>query len=145
MSPESIWFKKDALASKLIPLCVHTGDLSNPAKPLRMCREWADRILKEFWRQGDMERELQIEITGINDRYTNKKPTSQTGFINFVIKPWFEHWGKLCTDPKHGPLFLGHLQQNFEYWKSENEKLQAEEAKMRIQFYVFLCHFCFIL
>ncbi|CAF4778898.1 unnamed protein product, partial [Rotaria sp. Silwood2] len=35
---------------------IHCADLSNPTKPLDIYIKWTDRIMEEFWRQGDKER-----------------------------------------------------------------------------------------
>ena len=32
---------------------VHCSDLSNPTKPLPLYKEWVDRLMEEFWAQGD--------------------------------------------------------------------------------------------
>ena len=32
---------------------VHCSDLSNPTKPLVLYKEWVDRLMNEFWDQGD--------------------------------------------------------------------------------------------
>jgi hypothetical protein len=32
---------------------VHCSDLSNPTKPLSVYKLWVDRIMEEFFRQGD--------------------------------------------------------------------------------------------
>ena len=32
---------------------VHCSDLSNPTKPLKLYRLWVDRIMDEFFMQGD--------------------------------------------------------------------------------------------
>uniref|UniRef100_A0AAZ3NRF1 Phosphodiesterase n=1 Tax=Oncorhynchus tshawytscha TaxID=74940 RepID=A0AAZ3NRF1_ONCTS len=42
---------------------VHCADLSNPTKPLVVYREWTERIMEEFFRQGDKERERGMEIS----------------------------------------------------------------------------------
>merc|ERR1719378_640364 len=36
---------------------VHCADLSNPTKPLELYRQWCNRIMEEFFQQGDKERE----------------------------------------------------------------------------------------
>jgi len=49
---------------------VHCADLSNPAKPLSLYRQWNDRIMQEFFRQGDLEREQGLDISPMCDRHT---------------------------------------------------------------------------
>ena len=47
---------------------VHCSDLSNPAKPLSIYRLWVDRIMEEFFRQGDKVRLIDENI--VNDKIT---------------------------------------------------------------------------
>jgi cAMP-specific phosphodiesterase 4 len=49
---------------------VHCADLSNPTKPLELYRLWVDRIMQEFYRQGDMERERSIDLSPMCDKHT---------------------------------------------------------------------------
>lgn len=48
---------------------IHCADLSNPTKPLDIYVKWTDRIMAEFWRQGDKERDLGLEISPMCDRH----------------------------------------------------------------------------
>jgi cAMP-specific phosphodiesterase 4 len=56
---------------------VHCSDLSNPTKPLEIYRKWVDRIMEEFFRQGDRERDAGIEISPMCDRYNATIEKSQ--------------------------------------------------------------------
>ena len=47
---------------------VHCADLSGPTKPLHLYRRWCDRIMEEFFQQGDKEREAGLEISPMCDR-----------------------------------------------------------------------------
>jgi len=49
---------------------VHCADLSNPAKPLALYRQWNDRIMQEFFRQGDLERQQGLDVSPMCDRLT---------------------------------------------------------------------------
>lgn len=49
---------------------VHCADLSNPTKPLDLYRQWTDRIMDEFFHQGDREREKGMEISPMCDKHT---------------------------------------------------------------------------
>lgn len=48
---------------------VHCADLSNPTKPLQLYRQWTDRIMEEFFSQGDRERERGMEISPMCDKH----------------------------------------------------------------------------
>lgn len=47
---------------------VHCADLSNPTKPLELYRQWTDRIMVEFFTQGDRERDKGMEISPMCDK-----------------------------------------------------------------------------
>ena len=42
---------------------VHCSDLSNPTKPLELYKEWVDRLMDEFWAQGDRVSSQQPKFT----------------------------------------------------------------------------------
>ena len=56
---------------------VHCSDLSNPTKPLDIYRQWVDRIMEEFFRQGDLERESNMDISPMCDRHNATIEKSQ--------------------------------------------------------------------
>ncbi|XP_073694550.1 3',5'-cyclic-AMP phosphodiesterase 4C isoform X1 [Garra rufa] len=74
---------------------VHCADLSNPTKPLAVYRQWTERIMQEFFRQGDKERERGMEISPMCDKHTASVEKSQVGFIDYIVHPLWETWGDL--------------------------------------------------
>ena len=56
---------------------VHCSDLSNPTKPLDIYKQWVDRIIDEFHRQGDKERDAGMEISPMCDRFNATIEKSQ--------------------------------------------------------------------
>jgi cAMP-specific phosphodiesterase 4 len=42
---------------------VHCADLSNPTKPIYLYCQWTERIMEDFFRQGDTEREDGLDIS----------------------------------------------------------------------------------
>ncbi|XP_078285527.1 3',5'-cyclic-AMP phosphodiesterase 4B-like [Rhinoraja longicauda] len=74
---------------------MHCADLSNPTKPLELYRQWTDRILEEFFHQGDRERERGMEISPMCDKDTASVEKSQVGFIDYIVHPLWETWGDL--------------------------------------------------
>lgn len=47
---------------------IHLADLSNPTKPIDLYSTWVKNIMEEYWRQGDRERDLGIDISPMCDR-----------------------------------------------------------------------------
>ncbi|CAL1600808.1 unnamed protein product [Knipowitschia caucasica] len=74
---------------------VHCADLSNPTKPLPVYRQWTERIMEEFFRQGDKERERGMEISAMCDKHTASVEKSQVGFIDYIVHPLWETWADL--------------------------------------------------
>ncbi|NWS99048.1 PDE4B phosphodiesterase, partial [Mionectes macconnelli] len=75
---------------------VHCADLSNPTKSLELYRQWTDRIMEEFFQQGDKERERGMEISPMCDKHTASLfLCSQVGFIDYIVHPLWETWADL--------------------------------------------------
>uniref|UniRef100_A0A8C6ZGN2 PDEase domain-containing protein n=1 Tax=Nothoprocta perdicaria TaxID=30464 RepID=A0A8C6ZGN2_NOTPE len=68
---------------------VHCADLSNPTKPLRLYRQWTERIMAEFFGQGDRERDKGMEISPMCDKHNASVEKSQVG-------PWGYSCGCSC-------------------------------------------------
>jgi cAMP-specific phosphodiesterase 4 len=56
---------------------VHCADLSNPAKPLPVYRQWVQRISEEFYRQGDLEKKAGLPVSAMCDRNSTNLEKSQ--------------------------------------------------------------------
>ncbi|XP_075300272.1 3',5'-cyclic-AMP phosphodiesterase 4C isoform X1 [Opisthocomus hoazin] len=95
---------------------VHCADLSNPTKPLELYRQWTDRIMVEFFCQGDREREKGMEISPMCDKHTASVEKSQVGFIDFIAHPLWETWADLVHPDAQE--ILDTLEDNREWYQS---------------------------
>ncbi|NWH70888.1 PDE4D phosphodiesterase, partial [Piaya cayana] len=95
---------------------VHCADLSNPTKPLDLYRQWTDRIMEEFFHQGDREREKGMEISPMCDKHTASVEKSQVGFIDFIAHPLWETWADLVHPDAQE--ILDTLEDNREWYQS---------------------------
>ncbi|KAK6311705.1 hypothetical protein J4Q44_G00173690 [Coregonus suidteri] len=95
---------------------VHCADLSNPTKPLAVYREWTERIMEEFFRQGDKERERGMEISPMCDKHTASVEKSQVGFIDYIVHPLWETWGDLVHPDAQD--ILDTLEDNRDWYQS---------------------------
>ncbi|XP_059189518.1 cAMP-specific 3',5'-cyclic phosphodiesterase 4C-like [Centropristis striata] len=93
---------------------VHCADLSNPTKKLPLYRQWTERIMEEFFRQGDKERERGMEISAMCDKHTASVEKSQVGFIDYIVHPLWETWADL-VHPDAQEL-LDTLEENREWY-----------------------------
>ena len=74
---------------EFLNILVHAADISNPTKPLDIYKQWAQRCIDEFFRQGDMEKRLGLPVSFNCDRNTVTLPQSQLGFIDAIVFPLF--------------------------------------------------------
>lgn len=111
--------------SLLLQMALHCADLSNLSRPLGIAELWADQVLTEFFRQGDMERDRGMKISPLCNRFEVKRANSQIGFIDFIVRPTLSSFAPLS------PLFkencLPNLESVYAYW-TEQKKLEEVQA-----------------
>ncbi|XP_034003131.1 cAMP-specific 3',5'-cyclic phosphodiesterase 4C-like isoform X1 [Trematomus bernacchii] len=95
---------------------VHCADLSNPTKPLEIYRQWTDRIMEEFFTQGDRERDKGMEISPMCDKHNASVEKTQVGFIDYVVHPLWETWADLVHPDAQD--ILDTLEDNREWYQS---------------------------
>ena len=47
---------------EVMKMFLHSADLSNPTKPSKVSKIWTDRVMQEFFEQGDEEKRLGTHI-----------------------------------------------------------------------------------
>ncbi|CAG2115490.1 unnamed protein product, partial [Medioppia subpectinata] len=80
--------------SKGLAYILHSSDISHPSKCFNLHYKWTKLLMEEFFRQGDMEKELGLPYSPLCDRTSTLIPQSQIGFIDFIVGPTME----LCGD-----------------------------------------------
>nr|XP_043899868.1 cAMP-specific 3',5'-cyclic phosphodiesterase 4D-like isoform X3 [Solea senegalensis] len=95
---------------------VHCADLSNPTKPLELYRQWTDRIMVEFFTQGDRERDKGMEISPMCDKQNASIEKTQVGFIDYIVHPLWETWADLVHPDAQD--ILDTLEDNREWYQS---------------------------
>ncbi|XP_059196857.1 cAMP-specific 3',5'-cyclic phosphodiesterase 4D isoform X2 [Centropristis striata] len=95
---------------------VHCADLSNPTKPLELYRQWTERIMREFFTQGDRERDKGMEISAMCDKHNASIEKTQVGFIDFIVHPLWETWADLVHPDAQD--ILDTLEDNREWYQS---------------------------
>ena len=90
----------DALDTALVlKNALHAADISNPTKPWAYYQMWTDRVLLEFFGQGDQELALGLPVSMGFDREKAKteldRARGQLGFIGYVVKPLYDAFAKV--------------------------------------------------
>lgn len=111
----------------ILNACIHTSDVSNPAKIPEVFDKWTDLVHQEFFNQGDMEKSLGLQVSMLCDRMTTKIKKSQVGFINFIVIPQFDLVMNFI--PEIQPYYDG-LKENFRRYEL---MAKEEEALMNKQ------------
>ncbi|KAJ8304897.1 hypothetical protein KUTeg_018480 [Tegillarca granosa] len=110
-------------------MLIKCADVSNPCRPLEMCKLWGERIAEEYMTQTDEEKRLGLPVVmPVFDRKTCSIPKSQTSFIDVFINDMFDAWDYYCDVPE----LITHLQDNYRYWKEKEEnliKMREEQEK----------------
>ena len=74
-------------------MLIKCADVANPARPLRLCIEWARRIAEEYFRQTEEEIARNLPpVMPMFERNTCSIPKSQTGFVDFFVADMYEAW-----------------------------------------------------
>ncbi|KAJ1566209.1 cAMP-specific 3',5'-cyclic phosphodiesterase 4D, partial [Nowakowskiella sp. JEL0078] len=74
---------------------IKAADVSNVSKTWDIYQLWIERLTEEFFRQGDKERELGMQISPFMDRSAKAIPHSQINFMDFITLPLFETLSKV--------------------------------------------------
>ncbi|KRX06400.1 hypothetical protein PPERSA_05013 [Pseudocohnilembus persalinus] len=119
--------KDKAMCMELI---LHAADVSNPIKPWDVCFQWTEKVMEEFWDQGDKEKAEDLPVTYLCDRYTTNMAKSQGGFIDFVVKPLYEVLANFLPEVSN---ILSNFENNKDNWSKlipvYEEKLKALNDK----------------
>jgi len=97
---------------------LHIADISNPAKPNKICVHWAKKIVQEFLEQGDKEQARGLPISPLCDRETSNMAEGQKGFIKFVVMPIFVPWVKMIPEAQ---IAIEFLKENLEFWEKQRK------------------------
>mmetsp|Transcript_4499 Transcript_4499/g.6074 ORF Transcript_4499/g.6074 Transcript_4499/m.6074 type:complete len:377 (-) Transcript_4499:446-1576(-) len=101
----------------LLIMIIKCADLSNVVKPLPVANTWAERIMEEFYAQGELEIKEGLPLTQLSSR-ENKEwrlATHQLSFLSNVVHPLFAAFMQLA-DHHSRETVLGHAQYNTDEW-----------------------------
>ncbi|XP_055921797.1 high affinity cAMP-specific and IBMX-insensitive 3',5'-cyclic phosphodiesterase 8 isoform X3 [Eupeodes corollae] len=119
VEPKDIVQSEDDSQLLIRRMLIKVADVSNPARPLSYCVEWARRIAEEYFMQTDEEKANSLPIVmPMFDRATCSIPKSQIGFIEFIIQDMIHAWDSFIDMPH----LITHMQQNYTQWKKFEEQ-----------------------
>mmetsp|Transcript_22965 Transcript_22965/g.63705 ORF Transcript_22965/g.63705 Transcript_22965/m.63705 type:complete len:541 (-) Transcript_22965:79-1701(-) len=104
--------------SEILSFALHAADISNPTRDTSMAIKWADRFLQESFHQGDMEEQIGLPFSPNCDRNATSRPSSQIGFIKFIILPTFQLLGQLI--PRVSTEIIPKINDNLKFWQEQD-------------------------
>jgi cAMP-specific phosphodiesterase 4 len=93
---------------------VHLADISSSCKPARIAVEWTARLEKEWFDEGDDQRNLDLPVGPMNDRNKPNTAKSQAGFLKFLVEPLVKVFSDIVGDGI-SPI-IQNLQLNHQFW-----------------------------
>ena len=93
---EAGFLKTEKDREVLLKTLIHVADISNPCKPWDLSKEWSDRVIKEFFHQGDLEKAEGMKISVGMDRETVEQSSLSLNFCDFIVAPFFVSLVNLC-------------------------------------------------
>lgn len=100
----------------ILQIALKCADLGNPCRPWDISHRWSLQVCKEFYRQGDYEKRLNIPVTPICDRDKTTVAKIQADFFKYVVSPLFEIWHQFLNTPLSNEL-LDNLRTNHVQWE----------------------------
>ncbi|KAI7864802.1 hypothetical protein BDF14DRAFT_1883956 [Spinellus fusiger] len=73
----------------LCGVLMHVADISNTVRPWSIAKQWSDRVVQEFFQQGDVERAIGLPISPNMDRTQTHQPGICITFSDYVL-PLFQ-------------------------------------------------------
>ncbi|KAG7383556.1 Calcium/calmodulin-dependent 3',5'-cyclic nucleotide phosphodiesterase 1B [Phytophthora boehmeriae] len=111
----------------LLKMILHTCDVSNPAKDREIMLRWTDRVVEEFFIQGEMEKQLSLPVSPFMDRDTIVLKKMQVGFADFIVAPLFSVWAQIL--PNINAVAYRNLLANREFWASLSDDFKPHMIK----------------
>ncbi|KAI8336114.1 hypothetical protein BC941DRAFT_56473 [Chlamydoabsidia padenii] len=125
LQDKSITTKVDEEQERLL-ICsaiIKCADISNVARPFLSSSRWAELLVEEFACQGDLEKELGMPVSPLNDRQKLILEDSQIGFIRFVAMGLFQHVRQVMQEMSFA---VDQLESNLQRW--ESHKLTTHDS-----------------
>lgn len=100
----------------ILQIALKCADVCNPCRVWELSRQWSERVCEEFYRQGDLEKKFDLEISPLCNQQADSVPAIQIGFISYIVEPLFEEWHRFTEPSLLSQTMMGHLHKNKARW-----------------------------
>ncbi|KAM9355580.1 3',5'-cyclic-AMP phosphodiesterase 7B-like isoform 1-T1 [Pholidichthys leucotaenia] len=102
----------------ILQIALKCADVCNPCREWELSRQWSERVCEEFYRQGDLERKFDLEISPLCNQQADTVPAVQMSFISYIVEPLFVEWHRFTEPSPLSQTMMGHLYKNKATWSS---------------------------
>jgi len=121
---ENIDVNDESTKDLILKIIIKFADVSNPSKAWSIYTYWFERIMTEFYRQGDHEKEHGIKISDNMDRNNENAPLCQIKFIQYICEPI-----NIAVDTYlQDKVFMNNLKYNFKRLNKLEEQKKIKLA-----------------
>ena len=119
----------DKFRALAIQMCLKCADIGHGARKLEIHMQWTSLITKEFFKQGELEKENGIALTPLCDRENCVISKSQVGFLEFLVKPLFLVWEEFIEQNNEEDselevkICLKNINENISFWNNEYQSV----------------------
>lgn len=124
---EELMIKNVGDKKLLLKMILHTCDVSNPSKDREIMLKWTERVVEEFFVQGDLEKQLSLAVSPFMDRETIVLKKMQVGFADFIVAPLFNVWAQILVNVN--AVGYKTLLSNREFWSSLSDDFKPYMIK----------------
>lgn len=128
---EELMIKNVGDKKLLLKMILHTCDVSNPSKDREIMLKWTERVVEEFFVQGDLEKQLSLAVSPFMDRETIVLKKMQVGFADFIVAPLFSVWAQILVNVN--AVGYKTLLGNREFWSSLSDDFKPYMIKDAIR------------
>lgn len=121
LEEKTLDLSKKEMRHFILQMGLKCADLCNPCRPWVISQQWSHQVCQEFYRQGDIEREMNLPVTPMFDRTRTSVARIQTDFFRYVVSPLFEIWDQFMNTSLSNHLMMN-LRHNHAVWKDELER-----------------------
>ncbi|KAJ3606390.1 hypothetical protein NHX12_025911, partial [Muraenolepis orangiensis] len=100
----------------ILQIALKCADVCNPCRGWELSRQWSERVCEEFYRQGDIEKKFDLEVSPLCNQQGDSVPAIQIGFISYIVEPLFEQWCRFTEPSPLSQTMMDHLHQNKTRW-----------------------------
>eukprot|EP01084_Bolivina_argentea_P313432 542788_1 len=121
---------KEKHTKHVLVVGLHVADIANPCKPWLDCKRWTYMLMEEWFRQGEKEMAMGLEVSPMMDRSKPNIPRGQVGFIDYIVKPLYMNWCQLFDKTS---VCIQHLMVNRENWNKCNADPNANNVSYNLE------------